>query len=137
MSQFAAHGYYCLGWQGDVLKIVVGDLFNREGTEQLLHEINGMLAQRGALAWGMLLDARKWQGGTPDAFELWLESIEGWIRQHQLVAFSALYAESVQRFMGSTVRARLTPLLPYFSTPDEAACWRWLGEQGVAVGAAG
>jgi hypothetical protein len=137
MSQFAAHGYYKLGWRGDVLKIVVSDLFNREGAEHLILEINRMLAQRGATAWGMLLDAREWQGGTPDAFELWLASLEGWILHQGLVAFSTLYAESIQLFMGSTVRARLSPQLPFFSALDEAVCWQWLGEQGLELGGAG
>lgn len=41
-----------------------------------------------------------------------------------------VFAESVQQFMGSSVR------LPYFSAPDAAACWQWLRELGLAVGKA-
>ena len=137
MSHFAAHGYYRINWQGDVLNIVVEDLFNREGAEQLTAEIRRLLTQRGGGAWGMLLDVRQWQGGTPDAFGLWIEALEGWIGERHLVAFAALYAESVQQFMGSTVRDRVSTRVPYFSALDEAACWQWLGKQGLATGAAG
>jgi len=137
MSHFAAHGYYRISWHGDVIKVIVGDLFNREGVEQLVAEIDQAVAQGARTGWGLLLDARQWQGGTPEAFELWLTRLEGWIRAGELRAYSALYAESIQVFLGGTIRDRLTPLFPYFSSPDEAACWQWLGSQGLAVGTAG
>ena len=137
MSHFAAHGYYRISWHGDVIKVIVGDLFNREGVEQLVAEIDQAVAQGARTGWGLLLDARQWQGGTPEAFELWLTRLEGWIRAGELRAYSALYAESIQVFLGGTIRERLTPLMPYFSSPDEAACWQWLGCQGLAVGTAG
>lgn len=137
MGHFAAHGYYRINWQGDVLNVVVGDLFNREGVEQLAAEINRLLAQRGDIAWRMLLDARQWQGGTPDAFGLWIDALDGWIGERHLVALAALYAESAQQFMGSTVRARMIERLPYFSATDEAVCWQWLDKPGQAAATAG
>ena len=67
MSHFAAHGYYRISWHGDVIKVIVGDLFNREGVEQLVAEIDQAVAQGARTGWGLLLDARQWQGGTPEA----------------------------------------------------------------------
>lgn len=134
MRQFAAHGYYDISWQGDVLRIVVADLFNREGVEDLVADIGRAVLAHGPGAWGVMLDATKWQGGTPDAFALWLDSLEGWIREGGLAAYAALYAESIQLFLGGMVRDRLSPLLPYFSAPEEAACWKWLAEQGLLAG---
>ena len=133
MSYFAAHGYYRGSWHGDVVKVVVGDLFNREGVEQLVAEIDQLVGQRDDAGWGMLLDARQWQGGTPDAFELWLINLEGRIRAGKLLAHAALYTESIQVFLGGMIRNRLSPLLPYFSSPDERTCWQWLGAQGLDV----
>lgn len=115
----------------------LGSLFNREGVEQVLAQVTDDLQKRGDSPWAMLVDVRVWPGGTPDAFASWLASLNAWIDRRQLVAFAALYAESVQQFMGSSVRAALSVRLPYFSSPDEAACWQWLRAQGLAVGPAG
>jgi len=116
--------------------LALGNLFNREGVERVLQNVADELESRGDSPWAMLVDVRVWQGGTPDAFASWLASLNAWIDRRQLVAFAALYAESVQQFMGSSVRAALSARLPYFSAPDEAACWHWLREQGLAVGKA-
>lgn len=137
MSQFAAHGHYTLHWHDDVAVLALGNLFNREGAELTLGEVARSLNERGETPWALLVDAREWQGGTPDAFAFWMASISAWIEQKQLVAFAALYAESVQQFMGSGVRAELSARLPYFSSPDEAACWQWLRERGLTRGNAG
>jgi hypothetical protein len=137
MVQFAAHGSHRISWEGDVMVLNLGSLFNREGVEQVLAQVTDDLQKRGDSPWAMLVDVRVWQGGTPDAFASWLASLNAWIDRRQLVAFAALYAESVQQFMGSSVRAALSVRLPYFSSPDEAACWQWLRAQGLAVGPAG
>jgi len=75
-------------------------------------------------------------GGDARCVRILAGSINVWIARKQLIAFAALFAESVQQFMGSSVRAALSARLPYFSAPDEAACWHWLREQGLAVGKA-
>jgi len=136
MGQFAAHGNYAIRWEGEVMILTLGNLFNREGGEQVLWNVADQLQKRGDRPWAILADVREWQGGTPDAYDFWLTSINIWITQKQLVAFAALFAGGAQQFMGSSVRAALSGRLPYFSAPDAAACWQWLREQGLAVGKA-
>ena len=136
MGQFAAHGNYAIRWEGAVMVLTLGNLFNREGVEQVLGKVAEELQMRGDRPWAILADVREWQGGTPDAYAFWLASIKVWIDEKQLVAFAALFAENVQQFMGSSVRAALSARLPYFSAPDAAACWQWLREQGLTVGKA-
>ena len=127
MLQFAAHGSHRICWEGDVMVLALGNLFNREGVERVLQNVADELESRGDRPWALLVDVREWQGGTPDAYEFWLASINVWIARKQLVAFAALFAESVQQFMGSSVRAALSARLQYLSAPDEAVsvrAWR-------------
>jgi len=94
MVQFAAHGSHRISWEGDVMVLNLGSLFNREGVEQVLAQVTDDLQKRGDSPWAMLVDVRVWQGGTPDAFASWLASLNAWIDRRQLVAFAALYARA-------------------------------------------
>ncbi len=47
MGQFAAHGNYAIRWEGEVMVLTLGNLFNREGGEQLLWNVADQLQKRG------------------------------------------------------------------------------------------
>lgn len=47
MGQFAAHGNYAIRWEGEAMVLTLGNLFNREGVEQLLWNVADQLQKRG------------------------------------------------------------------------------------------
>lgn len=47
MVQFAAHGSHKISWEGDVMVLNLGSLFNREGVEQVLAQVTDDLQKRG------------------------------------------------------------------------------------------
>lgn len=63
MVQFAAHGSHRICWEGDVMVLALGNLFNREGVERVLQNVADELESRGDRPWAMLVDVREWQGG--------------------------------------------------------------------------
>lgn len=47
MVQFAAHGSHRICWEGDVMVLALGNLFNREGVERVLQNVADELESRG------------------------------------------------------------------------------------------
>lgn len=130
MAGFAPHGTCAVSWQGNLLTVTYEGVFNREGAEVLGEALAAQLAGRAGRPWGMLNDARLWEGGTPEAFACWSAYFDHWADQG-LVAVAAVYSRSLQQMLTQTLRSHVGSRVPRYFSDTPEACLAWLGEQGV------
>lgn len=130
MVGFAPHGECAVSWQGNLLVVTYEGVFNREGAELLGETLEVQLARRDGRPWGMLHDARLWEGGTPEAFACWAAYFDRWADQG-LVALAAVYSRALQQMLTQTLRSHVSSRVPRYFSDTPEACLAWLCEQGL------
>ncbi|MEJ6004181.1 hypothetical protein WG899_01360 [Paucibacter sp. AS339] len=136
MTDWAQHGSYSLSWQGDVLLARYGGTWNEIASRNLHQEARELWAQRGlqsdgrAKPWGLLSDALDWEGGTPEALDLWWKFFEDGVR-HGMVAVTDVLPTQFHEAMVKALADRAGQLARYQLSASVDEGLAWLAEQGL------
>lgn len=129
---FSAHGEYRFWRCGDVLAVEAVGVFNQEGATDLFDDFREFwLAQDSPSRWAYLIDVRRWEGSTPEAFEQGRE-MQFWCGEHGAQVFCRVHARNI---LNAAFRHQIEILssgqedaLMVCSDLDEA--WAWLESRG-------
>lgn len=136
MTVWAQHGSFSLCWQGDVLVARYGGTWNDIASRNLHQEARKLWAERGLQAdgqarpWGLLSDALEWEGGTPEALQLWWSFFEDCVR-HGMVAVTDVLPTQFHGAMVRSLAERAGQLARYQLSPSFDAGMVWLAQQGL------
>jgi hypothetical protein len=122
--KWAQHGRYSLRWQGDILIASYEGDWNEVAAQNLHRDARAMWLARGTAPWGLLSDARQWNGATPEAFEKWWEFFEDGVR-HGMVAATDILPTSFHSLLVSPLAERASQRVSYqpSSSFEEAEVW--------------
>ncbi|WP_417066821.1 hypothetical protein [Niveibacterium terrae] len=128
---FSAHGEYRFWRCGEVLAVEAAGTFNQEGASALFRDFRGFwLAQGSPSRWAYLIDVRRWEGSTPDAFELGKE-MQFWCAEHGAQAFCRIHANTI---LDATFSRQIE--IPTPVQQEKRVCsdlneaWTWLKSRG-------
>ncbi|MFY7865376.1 hypothetical protein [Roseateles sp.] len=136
MPNWTQHGSFSLHWQGDILMATYGGTWNEVAARNLHLEARLLWAQRDLSpegkpkAWGLLSDAREWEGGTPEALALWWAFFEDGVR-HGMVAVTDVLPSQFHEAMVKALAERASQLTRYRLSPNLESAKQWLAEQGL------
>ena len=136
MAKWAQHGSYSLHWQGDVLMAVYSGAWNEVAAKNLHRAALGLWQERGSSgatqAWGLLSDARDWDGGTPEALEAWWAFFVDGVK-HGMVAVTDVLPSPFHATMVRSLAERAEQIAPYRNSPSVEEGLAWLAQQGLAI----
>ncbi|WP_428503393.1 hypothetical protein [Roseateles sp.] len=90
----------------------------------------GLQADGQAKPWGLLSDALEWEGGTPEALQLWWSFFEDCVR-HGMVAVTDVLPTQFHEAMVRSLAERAGQLARYQLSPSFDAGMVWLAQQGL------
>ncbi|MCV2371286.1 hypothetical protein [Roseateles oligotrophus] len=136
MSKWAQHGSYSLHWQGDVLMAVYGGAWNEVAARNLHRAALALWRERGSgdktRHWGLLSDARDWDGGTPEALEAWWAFFADGVN-HGMVAVTDVLPSRFHAAMVRKLAERAVQIAPYRNSACVEEGLAWLAQQGLNI----
>ncbi len=130
-----AHGRFSVRWCDEVCLVELQGSFNREGVAALDRAIRAAWLEAGSPArWAHVMDLRKWEGGTPDSFQL-ARALAFWTVTHGAVAILRIQlANFLSRITDrqGVLEDTEVPVINCAS-PDEA--WQWLESRALRCAA--
>jgi hypothetical protein len=126
------HGDCEVHWCGQMCLAVLRGAFNREGVARMAEAVRAAWHAAGEPGeWAHVVDLRRWEGGTPDSFEVAHELVN-WTMAHGVCAIVRLcHSNFITRIVDrqGTLEDSTVPVMD-FADPDEA--WAWLQVRGLA-----
>lgn len=130
------HGSFSLRWQGDVLIASYCGIWNEVASRNLHRQARALWVERGLQAngqpqgWGLLSDAREWEGGTPEALAEWWAFFEDGVR-HGMVAVTDVLPSQFHEAMVKSLAERAGRLTRYQLSARPEDGLAWLAQQGL------
>lgn len=129
---WAQHGSFSLQWHGDVLWARYQGCWNEICAQRLHGQAQELWQQRGSgRPWGLLSDARDWEGATPEALAAWWAFFEDAVA-HGMTAVTDVLPSHFHEAMVREQAQRAMALANYRHSPDVDSAMAWLAEQGLA-----
>lgn len=130
---WAQHGSYALDWHGDVLLARYQGCWNEVCAQRMHVQARELWQARGReRPWGLLSDAREWEGATPEALAAWWDFFEDAVR-HGMRAVTDVLPSHFHETMVREQARRAAALVSYRHSPDVEAALDWLSAQGLAT----
>jgi hypothetical protein len=131
--EWAQHGGFSLQWRGDVLLARYQGCWNEVCAQRLHREALALWQQRGSgRPWGLLSDARDWEGATPEALGVWWAFFEDGVR-HGMVAVTDVLPSHFHEAMVRALAQRAAAMANYRHSDDVEHALAWLAEQGLST----
>jgi hypothetical protein len=130
MTDWPQHGGYSLRWQGDILMAVYIGAWNEMAAKNLHRDALAMWQARGSKPWGLLSDARDWEGGTPETLEAWWAFFEDGVN-HGMVAVTDVLPSRFHAVMVRSLAERAERIAPYRNSGNLEEGLSWLAQRGL------
>ncbi len=135
---WSQHGEFSLHWQGDILMACYKGTWNEQASFHLHRQAQALWAERALQptgqpqGWGLLSDAREWEGGTPEALAAWWAFFEDGVR-HGMAAVTDVLPTQFHEAMVKSLAERAGKLTQYQLSANLDEGLAWLAQQGLRV----
>ncbi len=129
MANRLQHGAYSLDWQGDVLVAQYVGAWNEFAAKAMHEDAAALWLARQGKSWALLSDARTWEGGTPETFEIWWQFFADGVA-HGMQAVTDVLPSHFHTLLVRSLAERASQLTTYKNSQTIAEAYAWLAEQG-------
>ena len=119
------HGQFALQWKGDILIAVYEGMWNEVAASNLHAQAQILGSVRQGKKWGLISDARNWEGATVETLELWWKFFEDGVA-NGLVAVTDILPSQLHESMVSPLAERASKIAHYQRSKDVDAAISWL-----------
>ncbi len=127
-----AHGQVRITRCGDVICAHLAGSFNQEGSRLFAEAVRHAWREAGQPArWAFVVDARRWEGGTPDSFAN-AAAITAWVCAHGAVAIARVFTGKFLARVVDNQEVMRDAHVPILTCESLDAAWDWLEARGIA-----
>lgn len=131
--QYNQHGDFALRWVGDVLHVSYFNVWNEQCSHNLAQEAKVALEARQGKSFALFNDLRYWEGVTPKAKEIWLESFfRGCADRGMKCSVSVMPTEFHSLMVADYTKIAVTIVPQKMCVTLQEGC-DWLNTQGFPV----
>jgi hypothetical protein len=124
------HGQFQLQWQGNILTVVYEGVWNEVASANLHQQAKILWRLHKFTSWGLISDARKWDGATAEALTLWWEFFEDAV-DNGLIAVTDILPSKFHEAMVSPLAERASKIALYKRSKDLIDAVHWMQSQGL------
>lgn len=129
---FEAHGKYRFKVKGDIIFVQPLQSWNIECVKSFFEAYKALILSRGFEHFGVIVDLRQFEGGTPEAMA-YFNKIPEWTAAHgQIARANIVTSEFLEFTVNDPVKGQ--ELFPIQSFISETEALIWMGSLGIRTG---